>query len=73
MTLDQLPLGKNGTIREVNGTASFRRRLMELGMLPGTTVRRTGQAPLGDPITYLVRGAVFGLRRTEAALIDLEA
>ncbi|MEM6929063.1 MAG: FeoA family protein [Myxococcota bacterium] len=44
---------------------------MELGLLPGTPVQRTGQAPLGDPITYLVRGAVLGLRRSEASLVDI--
>ncbi len=71
MTLDQLPQGQDATIAAVHGDGPFRRRLMELGVLPGTTIRRTGQAPMGDPLTYLVRGAVLGLRRTEASRIDL--
>ncbi|MEO0600087.1 MAG: FeoA family protein [Myxococcota bacterium] len=71
MTLDQLSVGELATVDAVRGHGPFRRRLMELGILPGTPVQRTGQAPLGDPITYLVRGAVLGLRRTEASLIDV--
>lgn len=71
MTLDQLPQGDHATITAVRGGGPFRRRLMELGLLPGTEVRRTGQAPFGDPLTFLVRGAVLGLRSTEAALIDV--
>ena len=70
-TLDQLAQGDEATVREVRGKGPFRRRLLELGLVPGTLVSRTGQAPLGDPLTYLVRGAVLGLRRSEAALIVL--
>jgi len=72
MTLEQLSPGQLATIAAVHGDGPFRRRLLELGLLPGTPIRRTGQAPLGDPLTYLVRGAVLGLRRREAALIELE-
>ncbi|MEN0065881.1 MAG: FeoA family protein [Myxococcota bacterium] len=71
MTLDKLRQGQFATVAAIGGQGPFRRRLMELGLLPGTAVQRTGQAPLGDPITFLVRGAVLGLRRTEAALVEL--
>jgi Fe2+ transport system protein FeoA len=69
MTLDQLRLGEGATIEDVCGRGPFRRRLLELGMLPGTTITRTGQAPLGDPLSFRVRGAVLCLRRTEAATV----
>ena len=71
MTLDQLELGATAPIEEVGGEGSFRRRLLELGMLPGTPVTRTGQAPLGDPLSFRVRGAVLALRRADAMTIHV--
>ena len=38
-----------------------------MGLVPGTAVVRVGQAPLGDPLTYRVRGALLSLRRADAA------
>lgn len=72
MRLDELVPGQTATIEFVGGTGSFRRRLLELGVLPGTTVERTGQAPLGDPVSYRVRGAVICLRRAEASLVTVD-
>lgn len=72
MTMDRLDAGKAATVVEVGGSGAFRRRLLELGVLPGTQVIRTGQAPLGDPLTYRIRGAVLALRKVEARAISVE-
>lgn len=73
MTLDELEPGHRAVIESVGGSGPFRRRLLELGLLPGTAVERTGQAPLGDPLTYLVRGAVLALRRADARAVGVTA
>ncbi len=72
MTLVQLEKGKSAVVSAVGGMGTFRRRLLELGVVPGTRVERTGQAPLGDPISYRVRGAVLCLRLQEASAISVE-
>ena len=72
MTLDELPLDRVARIVQVGGTGPFRRRLLELGLLPNTRIRRTGSAPLGDPKTFQVRGAVLALRRAEATSVSVE-
>ena len=72
MTLDQLHPGQLARIARVHGQGAFRRRLLELGLLPGTPVERTGQAPFGDPLTFRIRGAVLGLRRSDARAIEVE-
>lgn len=69
MRLDELLPGQVATLEAIEGTGPFRRRLLELGFLPGTAIERTGQAPLGDPISYRIRGAVICLRRREAATV----
>lgn len=70
-TLHDLPLGKSGTIHQVRGERSFRRRLLELGLTPGAQVEVLGRAPLGDPIELLVRGYQLSIRIHEALLIDV--
>ena len=43
-----------------------RRRLLDLGMVPGTVVERDIVAPSGNPVAYVVRGATIALRRSQA-------
>jgi len=66
MTLDELQIGQSALIDGVHGSGTFRRRLLELGLVAGTSITRQGQAPLGDPLTFRVRGAVFAIRRGDA-------
>lgn len=71
-TLDHLTPSGRGRIRAVGGERSFRRRLLELGFLPGVEVRLLGIAPMGDPLDVEVRGCRFSLRRAEAEAVRLE-
>lgn len=43
-----------------------RRRLMDLGLLPGTTIEVEMEAVSGNPIAYRIRGAVIALRKNQA-------
>jgi Fe2+ transport system protein FeoA len=56
-------------IEAVEGERGFRRRLMEMGLCPGTEVAITNVAPLGDPLEIAVRGGRLSIRRDEAAQI----
>jgi ferrous iron transport protein A len=69
--LSHLPVGATGVIAEVSGERSVRRRLMELGLVPGTKVSVVNVAPLGDPLELEVRGGRLSIRRVEAANIEL--
>jgi ferrous iron transport protein A len=71
MNLADAPLGITVTVETVGGQGSFRRRLLELGLLPGTPVRLMGVAPLGDPIELLVRGASLSIRRADASVVTV--
>jgi ferrous iron transport protein A len=66
MNLAQTRIGQVVTVAHVAGEGSFRRRLMELGLVPGTRVEVIGVAPLGDPLELLVRGGSISIRRAEA-------
>jgi DtxR family Mn-dependent transcriptional regulator len=49
-----------------------RRRLMDLGILPGTIVTAEIRSPNGDPTAYRVREALIALRAEQAELIRVE-
>lgn len=55
----------------VHGERAYRRRLLELGLVPGTAVTLLRTAPLGDPLELEVRGACLSIRRAEAALVEV--
>lgn len=72
MTLGDVPVGSAVLVTAVGGEAGFRRRLMELGVLPGTRVEFVRVAPLGDPMELRVRGCALSVRRDQARSITVE-
>ena len=72
LRLDQLHPGDRFVIREIDGTPASVRRLMELGLVPGTPVDFIRRAPLGCPYELRVRGTHLSLRRSEAEQVHVE-
>lgn len=72
MLLSEIQSGQIVQVVAIAGRGSFRRRLMELGLVPGTRVERLRVAPLGDPMELLVRGASLSIRKAEATMIEVE-
>ncbi len=72
-TLDQLKPGESGIIQAVGGQGALRRRLLEMGLTPGTRVMVQKMAPSGDPIEIHIRGYQLTLRKEDAAEISLDA
>ncbi len=71
-TLAGLPMGTSATVVRVLGERRLAVRLMELGLVPGTTVRVERRAPLGDPVELSVRGYGLSIRRSEAERIEID-
>lgn len=70
--LGRLPVGASAVVRAVRGPRAVTRRLLEMGLLPGTTVRVVRVAPLGDPMELALRGYALSIRRAEALGIEVE-
>jgi Fe2+ transport system protein FeoA len=70
--LDSLPEGATALIVRVAGEGRLRRRLLEMGFVPGAEVRVFKRAPLRDPWEYAIKGSHVSLRREEAAKILVE-
>jgi Fe2+ transport system protein FeoA len=71
-TLDQLAPGERGIVRALQGDSMMQQRIQEMGVTQGSEVEVVRLAPLGDPIEISVRGYYLSLRKSEAALIELE-
>ena len=50
-----------------------RRRLLDLGLLPGTEVKAIMKSPLGSPIAYEIRGSMLALRPEDASKIVVKS
>ena len=72
MTLDTLPIGQQAVITAVGGEGALRCRLLDMGLIPKTTIRVEKIAPLGDPIELRVRGYALSLRKEDARNISVE-
>ena len=71
--LTDIALHRWATIATIGGGRSFRRRLMEMSLLPGSAVRVVGKAPMGDPLILETRSGRLSIRRREAGVIEVEA
>ena len=67
--LTAVALGTVATVMEINVSSAQKPRLMEMGLLVGTTVELVRFAPLGDPVEIKVRGYNLTLRKSEAEQI----
>lgn len=71
-SLDKIDIGSHVTVKNISKHTSIRRRLMDMGVVPGVEIIVNGKAPLGDPIEIIVRGYKLTLRKDEAASIFVE-
>jgi ferrous iron transport protein A len=69
--MSDLKHGQRGQVLRLHGAGSLRDRLLDLGLVPGTDIERVMASPAGDPICYLVRGAMIALRLGDASRIQV--
>jgi ferrous iron transport protein A len=60
--LNKLPLGKKTRVSQLISDGASRRRLLDLGIIDGTEIEPLYKSPSGNPVAYLIRGAVIALR-----------
>ena len=72
LTADRLAPGAAGRITKLYMEGPLRRRLLELGLIPGAVLIRRYTAPAGSPIAYEASGALLALRKADAARIAVE-
>ena len=73
MTLANLSIGDTAKVTNILGETAATKRLMEMGVVPGVTVRVVKSAPFGDPIEIRVRGYSLAMRKNEAETIEVQS
>ena len=68
-SLFDLPVGQSACVQDLMITGSMRRRLQDIGLIEGTRGECLQKSPAGDPIAYLIRGAVIALRKEDSSRI----
>ena len=73
MQLSDLSVGHKARVTAfLRGDTAYRRRLLALGLVPGTEFTVIRMAPLGDPVEILVRGCALSVRKGEAGVLQVE-
>jgi ferrous iron transport protein A len=72
-TLNMLDIGQRARVIQVKGKGSSRKRLLDMGMVPGTVLSVIKKAPLGDPVDFKLKGYNLSLRKQEAEMVIVEA
>ncbi|MGL4370224.1 MAG: FeoB small GTPase domain-containing protein, partial [Spirochaetota bacterium] len=71
MNLSELKMGQTGIILKVKGRGAFRKRILEMGFVAGKEVTAVKEAPLTDPVEYIIMGYNVSLRKNEAKMIEI--
>lgn len=73
ISLGEMAVGETGKVAGFReGNKTYRKKLLAMGLTPGTTFRVTRYAPMGDPVEINVRGFSLSLRKDEAETLLVE-
>ena len=67
--LKDLELGQKAIVRKVEVHDSIKRRMFDIGLIPGSKVECIMKSPLGDPIAYMIKGATIAIRNEDSSKI----
>jgi ferrous iron transport protein A len=72
-TLRDLAVGDRGQVSGYEeGGRAYRKKLLAMGLTPGTELEVVRVAPMGDPVEIRVRGTSVSLRKGEAEALQVE-
>ena len=71
-TLKDVKVGETVRVTKVGGEGAIKRRIMDMGITKGVSIKVMKMAPLGDPIEITVRGYELTLRKADCQNIEVE-
>lgn len=71
MTLNNLSVGDTCIIKKIKDTSKIKRRLLDIGLIPGTTVECVLSSPSNDSLAYLIRGTTIAIRKIDSKEIEV--
>ncbi len=73
--LSDLKPKSKGKIKKIEGVGNLKKKLLDMGVIPGSPFEIVKVAPLGDPVDVKIKGYHLSLRKEEAKniAVDVEA
>jgi Fe2+ transport system protein FeoA len=71
--LHELKPFTKGVVKSIGGGAGLKRKLLDMGLVPGSAIEVLRVAPFGDPVEVKVKGYNLSLRKEEARQVNVEA
>ena len=71
-SLDKLPLNHKSIITELNCNISIKRRLLDLGLVPGTYITPVFRSPFGEPTAFEFRNTIISIRKDDCINIKVK-
>ncbi len=70
--LRRMAKGQKGIIHRVTASGELGRRILDMGLVPGTPFQVQGRAPLKDPVAIRIRNFTLMLRNSDSDFIEAE-
>ena len=70
--LSDLSVNKKAKVKQIAVKGQLRRKLLDMGIIPGSSIEVVKLAPLGDPVDVKIKGYHLSLRKEEASQILVE-
>ena len=72
MYLSDMKVGDKGIVKKIDASENIKRRLLDIGLINGTTIECVLKSPFNDPVAYLIRGAIIAIRKNDCNKIEVE-
>lgn len=69
--LSNMKVGQHAKVKGLLSDGGMRKRLQDLGLICGTNVECLQKSPSGDPVAFLIRGAVIALRCEDSRTVEI--
>lgn len=69
--ISNLKINEVGVVKKVTASGEFRRRIVDMGVIPGAKIKMIKSAPFGDPIQIKIHGYNLSIRKSEAEKIEI--
>ena len=66
-----IKIGQKARVTSVNISGNMRRRLLDIGITVGTEIECVCKSPFGEPVAFLIRGAIIAIRKEECENITI--
>lgn len=73
LSLENTRIGQKVRVKKVISNSSIKRRLLDIGLTPGTIIERVFENFSGNLSAYMIRGALIAIRNEDASEIVVEA